>query len=111
MHAWQTEWMRIREVETEHFLMDMHGMFFELQPIAWEDSVWGVKPICQHLRIIPDYCAFRGLLVLGGNRRLCDANPVGGQPGRDLVREDGRSLNWGKPQGWGGLAAHCDSSR
>jgi hypothetical protein len=68
MQAWQTEWMRIREVVTEHFLMDMHGMFFELQPHAWEGSVWGVKPVCQHLRIIPDYCAFRGLLAMGGNQ-------------------------------------------
>lgn len=26
-HAWQTEWMRIREVETEHFLLDIQGLF------------------------------------------------------------------------------------
>jgi hypothetical protein len=97
--------MRIREVETEHFLMDMHGMFFELQPIAWEDSVWGVKPICQHLRIIPDYCAFRGLLALGGNQTSPnnDANSAGGQPQAGIWFGKTDDLwNWGKPQGWGG---------
>ena len=81
-HAWQTEWMRIREVETEHFLMDIQGMFYELQPLPFEGAIWGVKPICQHLRIVPDFCAFRGLLALGGNQTSpnADNNSVAGQP-------------------------------
>jgi hypothetical protein len=104
-HAWQTEWMRIREVETEHFLMDIQGMFYELQPMAFEDSIWGVKPVCQHLRIIPDFCSFRGELVLGGNQNSPnnDNNALGGQPSVGLwfgVTDD--LWQWGKPQGWGG---------
>lgn len=105
MQAWQTEWMRIREVETEHFLMDIHGMFFELQPHAWENAIWGVKPICQHLRIIPDYAAFRGLLALGGNQTTpnSDNNSVAGQPQAGIWFGKTDDLwNWGKPQGWGG---------
>ncbi|HYO81943.1 MAG TPA: hypothetical protein VES20_11105, partial [Bryobacteraceae bacterium] len=105
MQAWQTEWMRIREVETEHFLMDIHGMFFELQPHAWENSIFGVKPICQHLRIIPDYTAFRGLLALGGNQTSpnADNNSVGGQPQSGIWFGKTDDLwSWGKPQGWGG---------
>ncbi|MDX1981649.1 MAG: hypothetical protein SFV51_15375 [Bryobacteraceae bacterium] len=104
-HAWQTEWMRIREVETEHFLMDMHGMFYELQPLAFENAIWGVKPICQHLRIIPDYCAFRGLLALGGNQTTPNSenNPLGGQPQSGLWLGKTDDLwSWGRPQGWGG---------
>lgn len=104
-HAWQTEWMRIREVETEHFLMDIQGTFFELQPIAFEGRIWGVKPICQHLRIIPDYCAFRGLLALGGNQTTpnADNNPVVGQPQSGIWFGKTDDLwSWGKPQGWGG---------
>jgi hypothetical protein len=105
MQAWQTEWMRIREVETEHFLMDIHGMFFELQPHAWENQIWGVKPICQHLRIIPDYCAFRGLLAMGGNQTSPnnDNNSVAGQPQSGIWFGKTDDLwSWGKPQGWGG---------
>ncbi len=104
-HAWQTEWMRIREVETEHFLVDIQGGFFELQPVAFADRIWGVKPICQHLRIIPDYCAFRGLLALAGNQTTPnrDNNPVGGQPQAGIWFGKTDDLwSWGKPQGWGG---------
>ena len=105
-HAWQTEWMRIREVETEHYLLDIHGGMFELQPIAFEDRIWGIKPICQHLRIIPDYTSFRGMLALGGNQTTpnADNNSVVGQPQAGIwfgVTDD--LWKWGKPAGWGGV--------
>lgn len=110
-HAWQTEWMRIREVETEHFLMDIQGMFYELQPIAFEGRIWGVKPVCQHLRIIPDYCAFRGLLALGGNQTTPnnDNNAIVGQPQSGVWFGKTDDLwSWGKPKGWGGLWRKTD---
>lgn len=105
-HAWQTEWMRIREVETERFLMDIQGMFYELQPVAFENRIWGVKPVCQHLRVIPDFCAFRGLFVAGGNQTTPnqDNNAVAGQPQSGLWFGKTDDLwSWGHPQGWGGL--------
>ena len=104
-HAWQTEWMRIREVETEHFLMDIHAGFYELQPVAFEDAIWGVKPVCQHLRMIPDYCSFRGMLALAGNENTpnSEANVLGGQPQSGIWFGKTDDLwGWGKPQGWGG---------
>ncbi len=104
-HAWQTEWMRIREVETEHYLVDIQGMFYELQPVPFEGRIWGVKPICQHLRIIPDYCAFRGLFAVGGNQTTAnrDNNAVAGQPQSGLWLGKTDDLwSWGKPAGWGG---------
>ncbi len=103
--AWQTEWMRIREVETEHFLMDIQGMFYELQPLPFEGRIWGVKPICQHLRIIPDYCAYRGLFTVGGNQTTPnnDNNAVVGQPQSGVWFGKTDDLwSWGKPAGWGG---------
>ena len=104
-HAWQTEWTRIREVETERFLVDVHGMFYELQPIAFQDAVWGVNPICAHLRIIPDYCSFRGLLAMAGNQNTPnrDNNPLGGQPQSGIWFGKTDDLwQFGKPKGWGG---------
>jgi hypothetical protein len=104
-HAWQTEWMRIREVETEHYMVDIHGMFYELQPIAFENAIWGVKPVCQHLRIIPDYCSFRGLLAVGGNETTPnrDNNALSGQPQSGIWFGKTDDLwQWGKPAGWGG---------
>jgi hypothetical protein len=104
-HAWQTEWMRIREVETEHYLVDIQGMFYELQPIAFEGRIWGLKPICQHLRIVPDYCSFRGLFAVAGNQNTPnrDNNALQGQPQAGLWFGKTDDLwSWGKPQGWGG---------
>ena len=34
-HGHYTEWTRIREVQTERFLMDLHGMFYELPRPAY----------------------------------------------------------------------------
>jgi len=103
--AWQTEWTRIREVETERFLMDIHGMFYELQPIAFEGAIWGVNPISTHLRIIPDFCSFRGMFVMAGNQNTPnrDNNPLGGQPQSGIWFGKTDDLwSFGKPKGWGG---------
>jgi hypothetical protein len=104
-HAWQTEWMRIREVETEHFLMDIHGLMYELQPLAFEDAIWGVKPVCSHLRIIPDFCSFRGLFAVGGNQTTPNADnyAYAGQPQSGIWFGKTDDLwQWGQPTGWGG---------
>ncbi len=104
-HAWQTEWPRIREIETERYMMDNCGLFYEISPVAWGDRIFGVKPVCQHLRIIPDYCSWNGLLVLAGNQTTAnmDRNLVVGQPQAGLWFGKSDDLwSWGKPAGWGG---------
>ncbi|XP_035828517.1 uncharacterized protein LOC101845042 [Aplysia californica] len=105
-HLWQTEWPRIREVETERYLMDMHGMFYELSPLGWAGSTWGLRPISQHLRMIPDFTSFRGFLVLGGNQvsSIFDNNVVTGQAQSGLWFGKTDDLwSFGKPQGWGAV--------
>ncbi|HLA38805.1 MAG TPA: hypothetical protein VJ417_02360, partial [Candidatus Glassbacteria bacterium] len=107
-HGWTTEWTRIREVETERFLLDCHGTFFELPALAYGEKIWGVRPVCTHLRIIPDFCSFRGMFVMAGNQ----ATPAGG----NLLSPQAQSGIWfgktddlwgfGKPQGWGGPWRH-----
>lgn len=104
-HGWLTEWTRIREVETERYLMDCHGMFYELPAQVYGGNILPLKPICQHLRIIPDFCAWMGLLVLGGNQTTPndDNNPLAGQPQSNLWLGKTDDLwRFGKPQGWGG---------
>ena len=105
-HLWTTEWPRIREVETERYLMDMHGLFYELPPLAWGGAVWGIKPIAQHLRMVPDFCSWRGFLVLGGNQvsSIFDNNLVTGESQSGLWMGKTDDLwQFGKPQGWGGV--------
>jgi hypothetical protein len=105
-HMWQTEWPRIREVDHERFLMDCHGMFYELSPWAYGNRVWGVRPISTHVWVIGDFCSYRGMLVRGsdnasphGNANHLMAEPVSGLwfgKTDDLWR-------FGKPAGWGGV--------
>ena len=105
-----TEWMRIREVETERALMDCHGMFYEIPYHAYDGKIWGIRPIATHLRVIPDFCSWRGMLVLGGNQATpmwfgkTDRNLTAGQPQAGLWFGKTDDLwTFGKPAGTGGV--------
>lgn len=104
-HKWQTEWPRIREVEHERFLMDHHGMFYELSPWAYGNRVWGVRPISTHLWVHGDFCSWRGMLVLGAD----NASPSRGNSPTTAEPQSGLWFGktddlwqFGKPRGWGG---------
>jgi hypothetical protein len=104
-HAWTTEWPRIREVESERWLLDASGMIYELPSMTYHDRVWGVRPVCSHLRIIADYCSWNGLLVMAGDQTtpINDSNAYVGQPQAGLWFGKTDDLwSWGRPQGWGG---------
>jgi len=104
-HWWQTEWPRIRETEHERFLMDCHGMFYELSPWAYGNRVWGVRPVSTHLWVIPDFCTFRGMLVLGSDNASSAQGrcPAAGEPQSGLWFGKTDDLwQFGKPAGWGG---------
>ena len=105
-HMWQTEWPRIREVDHERFLMDCHGMFYELSPWAYENRVWGIRPISTHLWVHGDFCTYRGMLVLGADNASPHngANHLAGEPQSGLYFGKTDDLwQFGKPSGWGGV--------
>ena len=104
-HKWQTEWPRLRAVEHERLLMDHHGMFYEMSPWAYGNRIWGVRPISTHLWVHGDFCAWKGMLVIGsdnasseGTQNLQCAEP---QSGLWFGRTDDL-WKLGKPTGWGG---------
>ncbi len=105
-HAFTTEWPRIREVESERWLMDAGGLFYEMPAMTYGNVLRGVVPVCRHLRIIGDYCSWNGLLVLAGDQTtpIGDANPFAGQPQANLWfgKTDDLWHFGGKPAGWGG---------
>lgn len=104
-HAITTEWPRIREVESERWLMDASGIFYEMPAMQYGDRIWGVKPVCSHLRIVGDYCSWNGLLVMAGDQAtpIWDNNKFVGQPQANLWFGKTDDLwQWGKPTGWGG---------
>lgn len=99
-HAWNTEWMRIREAQTERFIMDIHGIFYELPMMTYGGEVWGIKPISHHLRIVPDFCFWRGMFVMAGDQ----TDHGVGQPQSGLLFQNIDDLwNYGKPTGWGAV--------
>jgi len=104
-HKWQTEWPRIRAVEHERFLMDHHGMWYELSPWAYGNQIWGVRPISTHLWVHGDFCSWKGMLVVGAD----NASFEGGSNGQCAEPQSGIWMgktddlwNLGKPKGWGG---------
>lgn len=107
-----TEWMRIREVETERALMDVHGLFYEVGYHTYGGRLWAIRPISTHLRIIPDFTSWRGMLVLAGNQATpmqfdvtnLDRNPLAGQAQAGLWFGKTDDLwSFGKPSGSGGV--------
>lgn len=102
-HTWNTEWMRIREVQTERYLMDAFGLFYDLPSLVYGGQIQPIRPIATHLRICPDFVHWRGALVLAGDQT---DNAVG-QPQSGLWFGSIDELaSWGKPSGWGALWRH-----
>jgi hypothetical protein len=99
-HAWNTEWMRIREAQTERYLMDVHGIFYELPTLTYDGNIMGIRPIANHLRLVPDFCFWRGLFVMAGDQN----DRSNGQPQSSLWFGNIDELwQMGKPKGWGGV--------
>ena len=76
----------------------------EISPLGWGGAAWGVRPVAQHLRIVPDFASFRGFLVLGGNQvsSIFDNNLVTGQSQGGLWFGKTDDLwQFGPPRGWG----------
>jgi hypothetical protein len=93
----------IRECQSERFLMNVHGTFYERPK---DDGLPQIRPVCTHSKAVMDFCTWRGLLVMSGCRR-------GARPdGRCFVDEATGAGLWfgmidelwrlGKPVGRGG---------
>jgi hypothetical protein len=104
-HAWCTEWPRIRQIAPGRLLLDMHGMFYEISPDFAEGNAGGLTPISTHLRMVPDFCAWEGKLVMAGdeNMSMNHRHRTGGQPQSGLWLGSADELKrWGPAAGWGG---------
>ncbi|MGI6100061.1 MAG: hypothetical protein ACOYD3_09945 [Kiritimatiellia bacterium] len=104
-HMWSTEWPRIRETEHERFLMDHHGMFYELPSWTYGNRIMGLRPISTHLAVLGDFCSYRGMLVMGYDNAspAHEANRFQGEPQSGMWFGKLDDLwQFGKPAGWGG---------
>ncbi|MHA3771119.1 hypothetical protein ACXR0O_06215 [Verrucomicrobiota bacterium sgz303538] len=103
-HGWYTEWPRIREAAKDHWLMDMHGMFFDFPLSFSAANTVGIRPRASHLRYIPDFCRWNDRLVLAADDTSIMQNPLAGQSQSNLWFGTVDELKkWGPGAGWGGV--------
>ncbi len=102
-HGWFTEWPRIREIAPGRPMMCMHGGMFDFPKGFSATDTSGIRPICTHLRYIPDFCHWKGQVILGADDASMMANPMCGQAQSNLwfgTRE--KMQRFGPRAGWGG---------
>jgi len=103
-HGWYTEWPRIREVADGKFLMCMHGQFFDFPRTFSRANSAGIRPLCTHLRYVPDFCAWDGKLVIASDDTSIMRNPLAGQSQSNLWFGAFDELkSWGPSVAWGGV--------
>jgi len=65
-HGWNTEWPRIREIgNPDIFLATMHGTFWKFPSDFRPGHARGVRPRSNYLKVVGDFCAWNGKVVLG----------------------------------------------
>ncbi len=102
-HGWFTEWPRIREIAPGRWMMCMHGQMFDFPPHFSAANRQGIRPMCTHLRIIPDFCHWQGRVVLGADDASMMNNPLCGQAQSNLWFGSVEELyRFGPAAGWGG---------
>lgn len=103
-HGWYTEWPRIREIAPGRLMLCMHGQMFDFPPDFSAGQRGPIRPLCTHLRIIPDFCHWQGKVVLGADDASMMNNPLCGQAQSNLWFGTVEELSrFGPPGGWGGV--------
>ena len=64
-HGWNTEWPRIRDIGEDDLLMTMHGTLWRFPRGYGVDGFDGLLPRTNHLKVIGDFCGWRGQVVFG----------------------------------------------
>jgi len=65
-HGWNTEWPRIRNIDTgTDYLMTMHGMFWKFPATFSAKNSAGIAPRSTYLKIIGDFARWQDRLVFG----------------------------------------------
>jgi hypothetical protein len=102
--GWYTEWPRIREVTDRKFMMDMHGMLYEFPQKFSLQHIEGIRPLCNHLLMITDFCAWKNEIVLSTDETSMMANKLAGQSQSNLWFGSKDNLSsWGPCNGYGGV--------
>ncbi|MDX9754599.1 MAG: hypothetical protein RBU29_11585 [bacterium] len=103
-HGWYTEWPRIRSIHDNHWLMTMHGMFWDFPNTFRHGHTAGIRPLSSYLKIVADFCSWNGKLVFGCDDTSLFGNPIAGQPQSNLWFVDPDELSqFGPASAYGGV--------
>ncbi len=103
-HGWYTEWPRIRDLANGKFMMVAHGQMFDFPGTFSKANTTGIRPICTHLRYVPDLTSWGDKLVIAADDTSIIENPLAGQSQSNLWFGTTEALkNWGPTAGWGGV--------
>lgn len=103
-HGWYTEWPRIRDLDDGKYLAVLHGQMFDFPGSFSAANTAGIRPLCTHLRYVPDLTQWGDKLVIASDDTSIMRNPLAGQSESNLwfgSKEDLKS--WGPTAAWGGL--------
>lgn len=109
-HRFQQEWMRLRQVATERFILDLHGTWYDVSPYLGGGatvSAGGIprmRALSRHYNTFPDFCAFDGHLAvaLSSSSPHVAQFPDAGQPTSGISLRDIEDVARGpKPDGVG----------
>nr|WP_294869670.1 hypothetical protein [uncultured Pedobacter sp.] len=93
-----------REVESERFMLNIQGTFYE---VGREAGFIALRPVTTHHKKIVDFCTWRGLLVLSGTKpgAKADGHYFANEKKTDGLWFGGIDDLWkmGKPTGHGGV--------
>lgn len=93
-----------REVESERFMLNIQGTFYE---VGREAGFIALRPVTTHHKKIIDFCTWRGLLVLSGTKPMAkaDGHYFSNENNTDGLWFGGIDDLWkmGKPTGYGGV--------
>ena len=103
-HGWYTEWPRIRPIAPRRPMMCTHGSMWDF-PITFSASnSAGIRPLCSHLRVIPDFGYWNDRVVIGADDASMMDNPMCGQGQSNLWFGRPEELaGFGPRAGWGGV--------
>lgn len=103
-HGWYTEWPRIRDLADGKFLMVAHGQMFDFPGTFSKTNTAGIRPVCTHLRYVPDLTSWGNKLVIAADDTSIIENPLAGQSQSNLWFGTREALkSWGPTAGWGGV--------
>lgn len=102
--GWYTEWPRIREISKDKLLMDMHGMLYDFPRSFSINNISGIRPLCNHLVMITDFCEWHNEIVLGTDQTSMMKNKFPGQSQSNLWFGSKKEIaSWGPCNGYGGI--------